>query len=83
MKRACVNGENIVLIKDLSVEECGEKCNHDPKCLAFEYGVNYGGSGHYKPRDCQLSSSSNYAGCDGGHHNLDLHVKRERKNDVF
>jgi len=37
--------------------------------------VNYGGSGRYKARDCQLQSSDDYKGCSGIHHNLDLYIK--------
>ena len=83
IKKACVDGNNIQLYKDLSIGECEEKCNKDRNCRAFEYGVNYGGSGDYRPRDCQPQSSSNYAGCDAAHHNLDLYVKKEGKNDFY
>ena len=50
-------------------------CAANAKCLAFEYGVAYGGAGGYKAGDCQLQSSSNSGGCDGGYHNLDLYTK--------
>merc|ERR1719461_2381928 len=63
------------MYKDKSVAECKALCDADDRCLAFEYGVAYGGEGVFKPRDCQLQSSSNRAGCSGGHHNLDLYVK--------
>ena len=43
-------------------------------CLAFEYGVAYGGSGTYKPGDCVLNSDKQID-CDGSVHNLDLYVK--------
>ena len=73
--KGCVGGHNIKLHKDKSVEECSDICDANPACLAFEYGVAYGGGGKYKARDCQEQSSKNYAGCDGAYHNLDLYIK--------
>lgn len=75
MEKACVNGNNIVKIPDKSVANCAGKCDEDPACKAFEYGVAYGGSGNYQPRDCQLQSLSDPTGCDGARHNLDLYIK--------
>ena len=69
-------GYNIVLYKSLSVEECKVKCNERADCLAFEYGVPYGGNGNYNPKDCNLQSGTNKAGCNGAYHNLDLYVKK-------
>ena len=61
---------------DKDVDECKELCSQHVNCLAFEYGVAYGGGGVlYKPRDCQLQDSSAKDGCDGAYHNLDLYVK--------
>ena len=80
IEKGCVNGHNLVLYKDTSVEECKKKCNMKQDCLAFEYGVNYGGSGNYKPHDCNLQSSGSYANCNGAHHNLDLYVKISKKS---
>ena len=74
--KACVTGHNIVLYPNLSVEECKMKCNEDTKCLAFEYGVSYGGKGNYKAKDCNLQNGKNKAGCNGAYHNLDLYVKK-------
>ena len=71
-----MNGENIVLYQNLSVHDCKLKCNERDDCLAFEYGVPYGGSGNYNPKDCQLQSSIDNVGCDASHHNLDLYVKK-------
>ena len=66
---------NIIKYTDKSVDECKELCSQHCKCLAFEYGVAYGGGGVYKPKDCQLQDSSAKEGCDGTYHNLDLYVK--------
>jgi len=74
--KACVNGANLVLYPNLSVDDCKMKCNERDDCLAFEYGVPYGGRGSYKPKDCQLQSSKYKIGCDGTYHNLDLYVKK-------
>lgn len=76
---ACVSGANIVLHKDTSVDDCAQHCEQHPECVAFEYGVNHGGSG-YEPRDCQLQSSAAYQGCDGARYNLDLYIKQNRRN---
>ena len=73
--KACVNGENIVLYPNLSVDDCKIKCNERDDCVAFEYGVPYGGSGNYNLRDCNLQSGTDKTGCDASHHNLDLYVK--------
>ena len=58
-----------------SVDECKKLCTQNKNCVAFEYGVAYGGSGTYKSRDCQLSDSAEKEGCDGAWHNLDLYVR--------
>jgi len=75
VERGCVNGANLALHKDTSIAECAELCDYRDDCVAFEYGVNYGGSGKYKSRDCQLQSSNDHSSCSGEHHNLDLYVK--------
>ena len=60
-----------------NVEECKSLCSQNVECLAFEYGVAYGGSGiGTKPRDCWLQNSAHKEGCDGAHWNSDLYVKR-------
>ena len=58
-----------------NVAECKELCSQNTKCVAFEYGVAYGGGGTYKSRDCQLSDSTEKYGCDGSDHNTDLYVR--------
>ena len=58
-----------------NVAECKELCSKNTKCVAFEYGVAYGGGGTYKSRDCQLSDSTEKYGCDGSDHNTDLYVR--------
>ena len=61
----------------MSVEECKTKCNEEASCLAFEYGVPYGGSNTlFKPKDCTLQNGVDPKGCDGAHFNLDLYVKK-------
>ena len=75
--RKCVNGHNIRLIKNQTVEQCAKACEKDKKCKSFEYGTKYGGKGKYKAKDCQLQNSSNMRGCNGSYHNLDLYTKRQ------
>merc|ERR1711977_99359 len=87
IEKGCVNGNNIKKYESKTVDECKSICDEMPACLAFEFGVAYGGSGRYRPGDCQPQSSAHYQGCDfffcigplegcdGGHHNLDLYVK--------
>ena len=72
----CIDGGNIKLYKDKSVEECKSKCLEDNTCLSFEYGVAHGGSGGYAPRDCQLQHSATLSNCNGQRWNLDLYVKK-------
>jgi len=76
MVKGCVNGHNIVKYPNKSVAQCAQLCHNRADCKAFEYGVAHGGSGGYKPRDCQLQSSANFNGCNGAHHNLDLYIKQ-------
>ena len=72
----CVNGADIEMFSLVSVESCAALCDADTDCLAFEYGVDHGGSSDaYQPGDCQLQSASDSGGCDGAYHNLDLYVK--------
>ena len=73
---ACVENHNIQLYKDKSVAECAAICDATPSCLAFEYGVDYGGgSDKYEPRDCQPQNSADSSGCRAEYWNLDLYVK--------
>ena len=60
----------------MGLKECKIKCNERVDCLAFEYGVSYGGRGDYHPEDCLLQSGTNKDGCDGTYYNLDLYVKK-------
>ena len=61
----------------MSVQECKTKCNGEASCLAFEYGVPYGGKYTiFKPKDCSLQNGVDPKGCDGAHYNLDLYVKK-------
>ena len=72
----CVYGCNIINYGDKTVPECMDLCDAEPECVAFEYGVDYGGSGG--PLDvgeCQLQNCDDYQGCDGSQHNLDLYIK--------
>lgn len=80
--RGCVNYHNIIKYPNKSVEECKVLCDANTACLAFEYGVNHGASGGYKPRDCQLQDSANAAACDGARYNLDLYVKAAQSHTV-
>ena len=76
-EKACVSKENIIKHPDKSIGECKALCIADSGCVGFEYGVDHGGSGDYKARDCQLSSGTDSTGCDGVHHNLDLYIKKD------
>ena len=71
----CVNHHNIELHAGKTVAECAAICDANALCVAFEYGVDYGGDGDYEAGDCQEQSSAVLNGCDGAHHNLDLYVK--------
>jgi len=87
-EQGCVIGNNIIGYAGQTVAECAALCNAASSCLAFEYGVDYGGGGGYKPQDCYLQSSANLAfhvdgtvaigienGCNGGYWDTDLYVK--------
>ena len=71
----CVNGNNIEKHTGKTVEQCKEICSAMSNCVAFEFGVAYGGGGGYQAGDCQPQSSANRGSCDGSYHNLDLYVK--------
>jgi hypothetical protein len=81
--KGCVHGNNIVKYTSKSVDDCIRLCNSRNDCLGFEYGVNYGGSGTYRARDCQLQRSANWKGCDGGHHNLDFYIRCKSCNSGY
>ena len=81
--KGCVNGHDIVKYSAQSLEQCKDLCAAKSNCLAFEYGVAYGGGGGYKAKDCQLQSSSNSAGCDGGYFDLDLYIKTTNCPSLF
>ena len=74
--KKCVSGHNIKHYSGKTVQECKSICDKTAGCVAFEYGVAYGGVGGYTPGQCQPQSSANKAGCDGAYHNLDLYVKQ-------
>lgn len=63
--------------KNKTVDECKAICDADAECLAFEYGVAYGGtSGSYEPGDCQpQSAGADKMDTSGLDYNLDLYVK--------
>ena len=73
--KACVGGHNIIKFTGKTVEQCKEICSAMSNCVAFEFGVAYGGAGGYQAGDCQPQSSANRGSCDGSYHNLDLYVK--------
>lgn len=84
--KTCVMGHNIVKYLNTnkkSLEECKALCDQEDKCVAIEYGVNYGGDGYPRDGDCLLQSSTNTDNCDGGHWNLDLYVKPEKSCGNF
>ena len=53
----CVDGQNIEALRGKTVAECASICDANALCLAFEYGIDYGGGGEYEARDCQEQSS--------------------------
>lgn len=67
---SCVSSHNIKTYTGRSVSECGEICNRDRNCLAFEYGRS--------SSSCRPQSASDRDGCDGRRHNLDLYVKAKK-----
>ena len=73
--KSCVSGHNLVRYGDKSISECKALCSARVDCLAFEYGVGYGGSGDIDPNDCLLQDSADKSGCNGIHWNADLYVK--------
>ena len=73
--KSCVDGHNIIKYTNRNVEECKELCSRNTKCLAFEYGVAFGGGGYFNPGDCQLQDSAQKGDCDGAYWNSDLYVK--------
>jgi len=74
--KGCVSGHNIKLYNGKTLQECKNICDKTAGCVAFEYGVAYGGGGGYKAAQCQPQSSANKAACPGAYHNLDLYVKQ-------
>ena len=70
-----MHGNNIEKFTGKTVEQCKEICSAMSNCVAFEFGVAYGGGGEYQAGDCQPQSSANSADCDGFSFNLDLYVK--------
>ena len=74
--KACVGGHNIVKFTGKTVEQCKEICSAMSNCVAFEFGVAYGGGGGYQPGDCQPQSSAS-RNCNGYWYNLDLYVKNQ------
>jgi hypothetical protein len=83
-KASCISGRNIIKYPGQTVDRCKAKCNSNSKCLAFEFGVAYGGGGGYKAGDCNLQDAT-YAGveCDGKHYNLDLYYTGANKRHVL
>jgi len=73
----CVSGNNISSISDKTVDECKTICDGMDDCLAFEYGVDHGGSATLHKNQCRPQSSHYDAdeNCDGSHYNLDVYDK--------
>jgi len=72
--QSCVRGHNIAKHVGKSLTECASICSATPNSVAFEYGVQYGGS-PYEPGDCMCQDSVDSSGCDGRQVNLDLYVR--------
>lgn len=62
------------VLENQTLEQCKQLCIDTAGCKAIEYGVDYGGGGHYLPGDCQLQSSDHHEGCDGAYYNVDLYT---------
>jgi len=77
MSPGCAYGDSMALREDYSIQECADWCDSTPGCLAFEYGVNHGGSKTpYASRDCQLRSHVDPAPASAcADYNLDLYVQ--------
>jgi len=70
----CVTGHNIAQWTGKTPVECSELCSTVSGSVAFEYGMDYGGS-PYKAGDCLCQDSTDWTGCDGNKVNLDLYLK--------
>jgi len=79
-KGGCVYGKNLKSYSDKSITECAELCDKEPNSVAFEYGVDYGGSA-YKAGDCVCQISADSTNCPGEKYNLDLYVKIKRTTE--
>lgn len=73
---ACVRGKNIKKYPGRTRAQCAVLCDAEPACLAFEYGVSYGGS-PYVAGDCILNNAVESDGCPGRQVNLDLYTKSQ------
>ena len=74
--KSCVDNHNLIKYTNKNVAECKELCSKNTKCVAFEYGVAYGGDGGgYNLGDCQLQDGSTKEDCDGAYYNLDFYIK--------
>ena len=76
--KACVSHHNIESYDGKSVDECASLCYAHENCVAFEYGVDHGGSKIKPDGHCSLQSSSDRSGCDGLDWNYDLYIKKGR-----
>jgi hypothetical protein len=80
--KGCVLANNIKTYKDKKLSECAQICDDDSNCLAFEYGMPYGGSlgkqYGYGPGSCLPQSSTNTSTCDGADYNFDLYFKKKQ-----
>lgn len=43
--KQCVFGNNIVRVAGMTIASCQQLCNSANRCVAFEFGVDYGGKG--------------------------------------
>ena len=62
----------------VSLDQCKAHCDDLPGCVAFEFGVNYGGAQTaYQEGDCQPQSASSPVNYLSDEWNLDLYIKGE------
>jgi len=78
INKGCVHAHSISTHRGKSVLECMRVCDTMSSCVAFEYGVDYGGgaAGHLVVKECRLKTSTARSDCDGAKHDTDLYIKK-------
>lgn len=77
-RQSCVKGSILEGFVGKTVEECAALCEQAHQCVAFEYGVWYGGTNtDFPPRHCGLRDRVEREKCDGALQNVDLYIRQE------